>query len=245
MELIIVVAIAAIIVGIAIASYSQYVLRAQGSTLLDAAPPAQFYINNLFATSPSSATIAGITIAANAADFTGFTSNTVSAISVNSGVIEIQGKASVFGRVPTLYLVPDVCSGGNSITWSCQVDAASVGASYVPSNCNNAYTGLSACACPAGGPPWNTAISSCACTSPETWNGSACCPAGGNGSSCTVCTGGQVWSNSACTCPWVPNLFGQLEQGNGPSCTVCAFLYTWNGSECVNFMSGYTINLNL
>jgi type IV pilus assembly protein PilA len=137
-ELMIVVAIIAILAAIAIPAYQNYLIRSQvteGVTLMDGAKVAvtEFYANH--GDFPASNLTAGL---APAASVTGkyVTSVTVARVSATSGTITslftsaaptntaIQGKNVVLtGTVP---------SGSENITWTC---TGSVAAKFLPSSC--------------------------------------------------------------------------------------------------------------
>ncbi len=141
-ELMIVVAIIAILAAIAIPAYQDYVIRSQvseGMSLLDGAKTAvaEYYTNN--GTWPSDNAQAGL-----AAD-SQINGKYVSKVDVTSGVITATFSATspqvanknLDTKVLALSPVGAGTSGG-SIAWHCATNSTTVPAKYLPSSCRGA-----------------------------------------------------------------------------------------------------------
>jgi type IV pilus assembly protein PilA len=133
-ELMIVVAIVAILAAIAIPAYQNYLIRAQvseGMVLADGAKAAvwayaadqgKLPTNNASAGLPSALSISG---------------NYVSSVKVTDGVIKVLyngPRASPHIRNPDQYLSLSPISGEGSIAWTC---TGTLDKNYLPSSCRN------------------------------------------------------------------------------------------------------------
>ena len=134
-ELMIVVAIIAILAAIALPAYQDYVVRSQvseGSVLADGAKTAfaEFYSNR--GTSPSSNASAGL------ASPTSIIGSYVTGVDVSTGVIVVTygGKANTAISGETLSFSP-WSSGGGSMAWSCGKPTANTNIQnkYLPTSC--------------------------------------------------------------------------------------------------------------
>ena len=136
-ELMIVVAIIAILAAIAIPLYLNYTAQAEGSeatVLSDAAKTAIVQYYNEYGSFPGSNTSAGI---ASKNSITGKYVKTVQILT--GGVIEATFKPSGVAKPlenAHLYLSP--YATGGSVKWTCKV-ASSTMYKYVPSTCRNPY----------------------------------------------------------------------------------------------------------
>ena len=132
-ELMIVVAIIAILAAIALPAYQDYVIRSQvseGSVLSDGAKTAfaEFYSNR--GTNPPSNASAGL------AQSTSIIGNYVTSVDVSSGKILAtfgnKANGAITGKV--LAFSPYSKNGG-SLAWSCSNAATTVPSKYLPTSC--------------------------------------------------------------------------------------------------------------
>ena len=134
-ELMIVVAIIAILAAIAIPAYQNYLIRAQvtqGLSLADGTKAAVWDYVSTFGTFPSNNTSAGLPAA------TSISGNYVSGVTVSSGAIVVAfggPKANInLGTSATLSLSPTIGTG--SIQWTCKLPAGStLQQQYLPAVC--------------------------------------------------------------------------------------------------------------
>lgn len=133
-ELMIVVAILAILAAIAIPAYQNYVIRAQvaeGYSLGDGAKTAVWdYIANTGRVPPSN-------LSAGLASSNSISGNYVSSVNVSAGKVTVAfgGKANIALSNEVLVLSPTLGTG--SITWSCGPPNTTVSSEYLPTSCRN------------------------------------------------------------------------------------------------------------
>ncbi|HZP67274.1 MAG TPA: pilin [Rudaea sp.] len=133
-ELMIVVAIIAILAAIALPAYQDYTIRSQvseGSVLADGAKTAvaEFYTNR--GTFPPSNASAGL------ATSTSIQGNYVSQLAVaNTGIIEAtygnKANSAITGKL--LDFSP-YSKGGGSLAWTCKTPGNSIASKYLPTSC--------------------------------------------------------------------------------------------------------------
>jgi len=134
-ELMIVVAIIAILAAIAVPAYQNYVIRAQVSEGLVLADGAKAAVWDYYANSgqlPPSNQSAGL------ASSTSISGNYVSSVNVTSGVIKVLfggPKASSQLNSSSEYLVLSPTAGVGSITWTCT--PSTVNPDYLPTPCRH------------------------------------------------------------------------------------------------------------
>jgi len=127
-ELMIVIAILAILIAIAIPAYQNYAVRARVSEGLYAAGPAKLAVSETLQTQ-------GTVPDQASTGYTGFESEFVSSIVISSddtGTITVTTQATGGTPDPVLQLVPSLIAGGTT-TWNCYLGAGS--SKYVPPEC--------------------------------------------------------------------------------------------------------------
>ncbi len=139
-ELMIVVAIIAILAAIALPAYQDYIVRSQvseGSVLADGAKTAvaEFYNNKgYFPAGVPGNTSVGLAVPAS------IIGSYVSTVSVNAGgIIEVAyGGPKANKLLPVTALLdfsPFTTAGGGSLAWTCKTNGASIAAKYLPTSC--------------------------------------------------------------------------------------------------------------
>ncbi len=129
-ELMIVVAIIAILAAIAIPAYQDYTIRgqiAEGITLASGAKNAIWDFHSGRGTFPLNNLSAGLTPAAN------IRGNFVSSVNVNAGVVEVTFGYSVNQAVSGSTLTLSPTDNGGSILWVC--DSTTILDRYLPTQC--------------------------------------------------------------------------------------------------------------
>lgn len=134
-ELMIVVAIIAILAAIAIPAYQNYLIRAQvaeGFTLATGAKAAVWDFVANTGRLPSSNESAGL------AASTSISGNYASSVDVTGGIITVafagpKANSAILSQV----LVLSPTTGNGSITWSCGPPNTTLQGEYLPSNCRN------------------------------------------------------------------------------------------------------------
>jgi len=130
-ELMIVVAIIGLLAAIAIPAYQDYVIRAKVTEALSMMGAAQVAVAERTISSgsfPTGNAEAGISDAAE------ITSNYVSRLEVDNGVITVTFKntnSSIDGRI---LMMKPTYTPGSSVTWKCEIEDATY-SRYVPLNC--------------------------------------------------------------------------------------------------------------
>jgi type IV pilus assembly protein PilA len=133
-ELMIVVAIIAILAAIAIPAYQNYLIRAQvseGFSLGDGAKTAVWdYIANTGRFPPSN-------LSAGLATSTSIAGDYVSSVNVSGGLVTVAfgPKANIALSGQVLVLSPTISTG--SITWSCGPPNTTVSSEYLPTSCRS------------------------------------------------------------------------------------------------------------
>jgi type IV pilus assembly protein PilA len=135
-ELMIVVAIIAILAAIALPAYQDYIIRSQvseGSVLADGAKTAVAEYYNNRGTFPPTNASAGL---AGSASISGSYVSSVQALT--SGIIQVAyggPKANAQLTTSSLLDFSPFSNGGGSLAWTCKIDAASIPTKYVPTSC--------------------------------------------------------------------------------------------------------------
>ena len=136
-ELMIVVAIIAILAAFALPAYQDYTVRTRVAEGLTLASSAKIAMTEFYATNrawPSSNTQAGM---ANASKITG---NAVKSVAVNSNVITVtyNDKVAGAGKTGTVTITaPTSPAPGESITWKCISPSSSIDNKYLPTECRS------------------------------------------------------------------------------------------------------------
>jgi type IV pilus assembly protein PilA len=129
-ELMIVIAIIAILLAIAIPAYQDYQIRARVSEGLNVAAAAKLAVAETWSSSntlPTTNTAAGLPAAAS------ITGNAVESVQVGaSGIITITYTAFPAIAGQTLLLTPSATSTAGSVEWDC---SSALAAKYLPSEC--------------------------------------------------------------------------------------------------------------
>jgi type IV pilus assembly protein PilA len=140
-ELMIVVAIIAILAAIAIPLYLNYTAQAEGSegnVLADGAKTAVVQYYNEYGAFPGSNSSAGV------AQKTSISGKYVNEVEVGANskpgliMVTFKGKGSVATPLIGAHLYLSPYANGGSVTWTCKVDSADM-YKYVPSTCRNLY----------------------------------------------------------------------------------------------------------
>ncbi len=129
-ELMIVIAIVAILVALAVPAYQDYMVRTKFAECIDQAASAKLAVAEHFqslATLPATAAAAGIEF-----DATGYCAT----MAVVNGAITVtsQNTGQADGTEPAALFTPTT-SGGNISVWACTISAGS--ARYFPASCRN------------------------------------------------------------------------------------------------------------
>ena len=136
-ELMIVVAIIAILAAIAIPAYQNYVIRSQVTEGMSLADGAKTGMSEFYASTgnwPSTNTSAGLALASS------ITGNYVSSVNVatNSGMITITYGNKANSAIATKTLALSATANGGSISWTCRksgTTGTTVAAVYLPASC--------------------------------------------------------------------------------------------------------------
>ena len=131
-ELMIVIAIIAILVAIALPAYQNYTIRAKVSEGVIAAAPAKLAVAE---TAQSNGVLATTIANAGAAGFTSSTTSFVTSVGITNGVILVTLQNTGANGTQTLTWTPTQASIGAPITWNCTNGFANQ--SHVPATCRN------------------------------------------------------------------------------------------------------------
>lgn len=132
-ELMIVIAIIAILVAIALPAYQDYTIRAKVSEGVVAAAPAKLAV----AETAQAQGILATAVADNAAaGFTGAATTNVASTTIANGVITVVTQATGATVNPTIRFVPVQANLNAPITWVCNLVAGE--AKHVPATCRTA-----------------------------------------------------------------------------------------------------------
>ncbi|USI99484.1 pilin [Xanthomonas prunicola] len=131
-ELMIVVAIIAILAAIALPAYQDYTTRAKLSEALTMSAPAKLAVTE---TSSSLGGLAQVTAANSGYSFPGATKY-VSGVTIASGTGQVAVTSTVPNATGTLLLTP-VDVGGGQLKWTC---SSAINVKYLPAECRNSGT---------------------------------------------------------------------------------------------------------
>jgi len=137
-ELMIVIAIVAILVALAVPAYQDYTIRAKVSECINGAAPLKLAVSEFRMTDGSSwptAAQVGVTTGTSGSGV----STQCDALTYSGGTITVNVKSSVGASGIKAVLTPTVTTNG-IITWACTNGAAATLAKYLPSTCRSGGT---------------------------------------------------------------------------------------------------------
>ena len=133
-ELMIVIAIVAILVALAVPAYQDYAIRAKVSECIAGAAPAKLAVSEYWQTvgsSPTTTDLAGID--------TTSTTPFCSALTYATSVITVTTNANTGAEIPpTVTLTATRPQNNGPVQWTCNLSSAAGTARHVPSNCRAA-----------------------------------------------------------------------------------------------------------
>ncbi|MBK0053334.1 pilin [Stenotrophomonas sp. S39] len=134
-ELMIVVAIIAILAAIALPAYQDYVARSQVSEAMTLSSGAKTAVTEYYADKGSFPTTNALAGLAPAASINGKYVASVTVGTAGAITAKMKGTGSVSSKVATKDFVLVPTDAGGSITWDCKTAATTIDAKYRPSSC--------------------------------------------------------------------------------------------------------------
>jgi prepilin-type N-terminal cleavage/methylation domain-containing protein len=131
-ELLVTIAIAAILAVYAVSSYSKYRIRAKFALMVAAATPAKLAVQNDYFN--QGYTFANSDYTAGSQPFVTPASDIISGIAITNGIITVTGNSNALGgRSIVIQFTPSVSN--NEVNWTCATDSAFF--DFAPTDCQN------------------------------------------------------------------------------------------------------------